>query len=658
MLGAFAAALLFLFVLLIPGYVLGWAGNLLGFRERDMHWRILAGVPLSIGLMPILLDWAGRMWPGASVYVLCALFSGAGTILFARDRRAFQRLPRFAIGLSLAWCLLAVFALADLQIGDRLYFSVTAYDHSIRTAMTDSIMRTGVPPANPFNYLAGAVPLRYHYFWLTLCAVAGRFTGARNALSASSIWAGFGLMCLVPLYLRYFDAEGMASIRRRSLIGIGLLTVTGLDILPCTLQWFAGPVRPDMEWWNDQVTSWVGSALWVPHSIGAMIAGFIGFLLIWHAATEIENARGRVVHTIAAGACFASCAGMSIYVAIAFAGSLSVWALVALMKRWSTHTWMLGAAGVVAALLAVPYLRQLSGGAGDGASLLKLTVRDFYPLYSLGLNSWWRLAALPLNYLFEFGFFLLVAALQFRKFRRAGKLAQRDIAAICILGTAALLCTFLRSTVIGNNDFGWRGMLPAQFILVIWGVSVMRDIRTGGLYREALALLILGVAGTVYGLAINRTYFMLADAGVTAPFYSPDRELGKRAFAMRSLYEQLQPLIPREAVLQTNPGRAGYDIFAGLYAHRQMAAAATECGATFGGDPNLCVSRLPDLEEIFKSPGMNDWEVIQAIFRVSHIDAAIAQDTDPVWRDRSSWIWTHTPIAANDYGRAFRVIRP
>jgi hypothetical protein len=41
----------------------------------------------------------------------------------------------------------------------------------------------------------------------------------------------------VPLYLRYFDAQGMTSIRRRSLAGIGLLAVTGLDVLPVSLQW-------------------------------------------------------------------------------------------------------------------------------------------------------------------------------------------------------------------------------------------------------------------------------------------------------------------------------------------------------------------------------------------------------------------------------------
>jgi hypothetical protein len=419
-----------------------------------------------------------------------------------------------------------------------------------------------------------------------------------------------------------------------------------------------------MEWWNDQVTSWVGSVFWVPHSIGAMIAGFVAFLSIWYAAENVTAARGRAVHAIAAGACFASCAGESIYVAIAFAGSLLVWGLVALWMRWRLHTMLSIAAGATAALLAIPYLKQLSGGAGSGGPLLQWTVRDFYPVYPLmsmlGLDRTWqitflRLALLPLNYLLEFGFFLLVAMLQFRKYRREGKLARQDVAAICILGTAAFLCTFVRSGVIANNDFGWRGMLLAQFILLIWGAGILQEIRTSGVYREAVALLILGVAGTAYGVAIDRSYFMLADAGVTAPFFAPDRELGKRTFALRSLYEQLRTMVPAQAVVQTNPNKAAYDIFAGLYARRQIAAAATECGTTFGGDPNLCAMHLPDLKEIFQAPGVNDWEAIQSICRVSHIDVVIVEDTDPVWRDRNSWIWKREPMAANAYGRAFPV---
>ena len=43
------------------------------------------------------------------------------------------------------WVLLAVFALVDWQVGDRLYVSYVAYDHAVRTILVDAAARTGVP---------------------------------------------------------------------------------------------------------------------------------------------------------------------------------------------------------------------------------------------------------------------------------------------------------------------------------------------------------------------------------------------------------------------------------------------------------------------------------------------------------------------------------
>ncbi len=63
-----------------------------------------------------------------------------------------------------------------------------------------------------------------------------------------------------------------------------MLCVTGLDLLPVTYLGFAKHFwLSDMEWWNEpQITSWMGSLLWVPHHVGALLACFVGFLLLRH----------------------------------------------------------------------------------------------------------------------------------------------------------------------------------------------------------------------------------------------------------------------------------------------------------------------------------------------------------------------------------------
>ncbi len=44
-----------------------------------------------------------------------------------------------------------------------------------------------------------------------------------------------------------------------------------------------------------------------------------------------------------------------------------------------------------------------------------------------------------------------------------------------------LVCTFLRSGVIANNDLGWRGFLIAQFVLLIRGAQLLYGQKMRGL---------------------------------------------------------------------------------------------------------------------------------------------------------------------------------
>ena len=51
-----------------------------------------------------------------------------------------------------------------------------------------------------------------------------------------------------------------------------------------------------------------------------------------------------------------------------------------------------------------------------------------------------------------------------------------------LAATSTFICTFLRSGVIGNNDLGWRGFIPAQFVLLLWAIDIFGD-------RERLSFL-------------------------------------------------------------------------------------------------------------------------------------------------------------------------
>src|SRR6185369_12092458 len=198
---------------------------ILMFRRRLLSTRLLIGVVLSVSVFPVLSYWLGVL----SVWAIWAVTAASGAtvvILLIGELRAGIRRPtrlQFVYLLMVAaWILVAMSSLVDLQIQDRLYFSPTVHDYSIRAPITAAISRTGVPPSNPLFFPGTAVPLRYHYFWYILGSLVdqlgGKAVSPRHALIGGSVWCGIALLALIPLYLRFFDAKGSEGIHRRSLI--------------------------------------------------------------------------------------------------------------------------------------------------------------------------------------------------------------------------------------------------------------------------------------------------------------------------------------------------------------------------------------------------------------------------------------------------------
>ncbi|HMC57809.1 MAG TPA: hypothetical protein VKJ01_01335, partial [Candidatus Solibacter sp.] len=572
--GTLKAICIFPVFLFVPGYVIAWLLDLFEFRGRTAAFRITLSVPLSISLCPILTYLLARFAGMAAVWVFYSAAAAAFLVVLAfawKGKGARRLVPAgsaiFGVILCV-WLVVSVLSLIDLQIGDRLYYPTSTLDYAVRTSFTHSISATGVPPQNPLFQPGNPAPLRYHYFWLLMCSLVNQAGGpgitARLALIGGTFWCGIGLMALVLIYLRIFTAGRPERFRRRALAGVLLLAVTGLDIVPSLGFLFLYAkglvpfVLPSVEWWNEHVDWFVYSTIWAPHAVAATIACFMGFLLLWHAPAA-QGRRGLLRYSLPAGIALASSVGCSIYVTLVFAIFLIVWTLVTLGKRWFRETAALAVAGLAMIVLAIPYLRDLSGPAAGGP-LVQLTVRAF-SLAALfptpGLSQGWRQilvngSLLPINYLLEFGFFFLVAHCKWRQHRASGNpLSRQDLAFALMAATSLLVCTFLRSSVIGCNDLGWRGFLVAEFVLLLWGVDVFtrRDhwrFLTGR-QRDLLVVFIgLGVAGTVYDLAIVRAYPLLADRGLVPAldWMSGDRSFGKRTYAARSAYEWLRTATP------------------------------------------------------------------------------------------------------------------
>lgn len=303
--------------------------------------------------------------------------------------------------------------------------------------------------------------------------------------------------------------------------------------------------------------------------------------------------------------------------------------------------------------------------AGGGA-FLHFTVRDFRGARAFGLptefpKSWqaylFRFAFLPFNYFLELGFFLIAGILYLARLWHLRRFKPAQAAGVTMVFTSVLMCTFLKTGVITNNDLGWRGFLPAQFMLLIWAVEVLRSreekwIRASRLYAilaPALPLLlIVGMVSTAYSAVTLRTAEILNDLGA-------GHAAGKQTLAARLVYEQLRKTVPVTAVVQQNPALEN-PVFWGIYADRQTAIGVSSCGIEFGGTAPGCDPLYTALAAIFES-GVPAKQVEQLCRRLK-IDVLVVTSGDPVWNIPDSWVWKRAPLISASNARAFLMKPP
>jgi len=676
-----ACLALFPFVL-APGYVAGWAFNLFEFRQRRLILRLILAIPFTIAICPMPTYLLARFYePGLWAFYIVAF--AACTMLLAREirrtrLRAVSRYTWAGLGLIALWVIVAIGSMVDLQIGDELYPPIAAFDHSTRTAMTVAIARH-IPPSNPF-FANPAAPLRYHYLWLLFCSLPMKIfhLSPRYVVYSGVVWCGVGLICTIALGIKFLvrmQVRAQVDIEQKTLLAVGLLAVTGLDILPTLYLGLARHLwAADMEWWNDvQITSWADSMLWVPHNLGALMACFVAVVLLRHQADV--HRRWATAPVIVAGMAFASAAGMSVYVTCTFVVAIALWLLVLILRRGWVEFSMFVAVGAVSLLCASPFLVSLRGP-GGGEAFVGFALRpfplgiDFLRQLGIQFQTLFALAVghallLPINYGVELGFFLAILILRQRQVT-SGKIeaSANELAAWTLVVTSFVVGTFMRSSTISTNDLGIRCFLPTQLILLLWGAVVIHDwwfhsssvpsqpALRPWLRRTFAALLLLGILGTAYQIFMLRMFPVLADRvgirGLT--WVDLDRHFGKRTYALRSAYEVLNAQLPSSAVLQSNPSRR-FTILHSLYSGHDAAAGDAACGTDFGGDPGLCALRVKKLTGLFALPDGSD---LDATCSEYGIDAVVVEDADPVWSEPSSWIWTKHPLVANDYVRAFR----
>lgn len=711
------AALTLLLLVLPCGYVSGWALDLLHFRTRSTIEQALWSTSLSVPVSIVITCVVGRVVPPSATLALLIAAGVFFLYLLARARKQGQLRPwnldrraKLLIALLLAEALYIAIAGLPFQVHGKLFEPVFSSDWEIRLPLVDAAVRNA-PPRNPFFTYRGSSPVtRYYYYWYSLCAQVVRLTHvkARPALLASSIYAVLAIVSTMLLYLKHM-IRSSENLRQRSLLLLGLCCVLGLDVLPSMLGFYFFHVRlqPEVEWWaTDRSPGLPGAVIYAPHHVAGAAMGLLAFLFLATSMPEGVKLRTSALlqRALVLAVLFTALVGTSTFICMFFALACSVLALANLRRRNAQYAVVLAIAGVISFAASAPYLHQVLSApqstppSAEHSHFFRLRLRDtdmthsiidrFYierlhrPALKSPIRFVYRAPLFPLLWLSEFGFFLFVIVLQFRRDFRSGYTPSPPERALWMLaGSLGFFFFFVNSTPIqGVNDLGFQAGLVLRLLYIIWGAQIVSHYvkerqqhawqgRQLLLFRIAVLFLVLGATLTVWQAVVERVYLVLVDHG-TIPNAFPFPRATHIATVYNDVFEAQQAAartLPGDAVIQSDPvGR--YQTIFRLYQQRRVAAGDTSCEGAFGGDFNLCQSfllnilRLYGTREKLGSGAMipvstaadKRMDAFAFVCSQAGISAFLASRLDPVWYQPDSWVWRGNLLYGNNTVRVIR----
>jgi hypothetical protein len=686
------------------GYITAWVTNLHNFRQRSLVERIFWSLPLSFAVTPIASYLIGKFisLTAVVVFLLASAAICAATLIWeARQIRrsngkwntGWHPLGGKALALAIVWMAVTVLSLVDMQSDHKLFVNVALLDQSYRVNWTESVLHTGVPPANPLYMYLHPAPMRNYYFLYVVSAATALWSRlpVRPVCTASCVWAGLPLAALIGLYLKHFLAVG-ARLRRQFLIACSLLAVSGLDI--CMVFWnlFHSHITPQAEidfWSTDPVFSWLNNLLWSPNHIASLVCCMLAFLLAWRSDQNVEHNRAASIVLLALA--LSSAFGLSIFVTFAFFLVMMVWALwqVAFERR-TRPVFLLAAGGAVSMVLLIPFLLEMTHSSSgiEGGSLFSFAIREMIPpqallastllqhfatIHPLAALNVAKLMLLAPGYTLEFGFYLVVFLIYLvPAWRQHVRLppAQRSLVFIAV--ATLPFVSFIRSGVLKSNDFVWRGSLLVQFALLLLGSefictwnlvarkrsetvdSLALPNRTPHWLRSITALmLIIGVASTLCEGLMLRFATALGEWRASGTYEPGTRSYSHNAYISSVGYAQLNTTIPDNAVVQFNPNHQQpfWMTSDEVNVNHQIAIAGDRpwCGSEIGGDPRPCPAMAAAIDTLYDGVSA---EQARATCHQYGIRYLIARIYDPAWNDKNGWVWTLNPVVSQKEFRA------
>ena len=417
-----------------------------------------------------LLGWIGM--GRATVLVVAAVFAIVAVVACVMQR---PRLPRrqsfLAIAAVVAAALLALAPAAAVlpkETPEGMTLAASIFDHS-KIALVDEMIRSGVPPKNPFFSESG-VPdgVAYYYLWHFSAAVVAVLTGVSGwEADAALTWftAFASLLMMIGLATRL--AGKMAA-------GFVVIVLAG-----------AASVRPLLDTAligkASGLSGWLFQMAWAPQHLASATCVLLACLLLVKLVHREDWFAPLILGLVAAAGfeCSVWVGGVTFALGAAMIALYLLWTLAP--ERRLAFLLRALAAAALALAISFPFVRDQIGAAAARASGPPIVVAPVAILGTAFPESLRRILDVPAYWLVylpvEFAAFYpagLVGLFFLLKDRSLDAPGQQTIRPLALLAAASLVAAWLlRSVVADNNDLGWRAVLPGLLLLIVFAAAAI-----------------------------------------------------------------------------------------------------------------------------------------------------------------------------------------
>jgi hypothetical protein len=548
------------------------------------------------------------------------------------------RVPGWAYAAAGLLAIAPTLALLPKHLGDGIILAGPIYDHS-KAAIVDEIARLGVPPGNPFiGGSAGAGRLVYYYLL--------HFSAAELSLAFSiSGWAALGAMTWIAAFASLATMMGLA-------VRFGGRRSAALWVVPLAL---AGSLRPLIHLVWDQQTldpvlriatgfgGWLFQSAWVPQHLMSASCAVAAVLLMGRLAERGILCLVALALVVAAG--FEASAWVC---GVTFAAAAPAIGLVLLLRAAPDQrprlVLRLAGAGLLTLVVVAPFLHDqfaalgLHGSGGAGIVFRPYDVLGvFFPertRWLLDVPAYWLMLLVELPAIAVTGAIALAAVLR----RTPDAAVRNDALGLALLGGAGVVISWLfASTLGGNNDLGWRSVLPAILVLTAFAAA--------GIAEWVAARRTLAVAAALCAIAVGlpRSYAIIRDNATGDP--QPDAKTFAQAPAMWAAVRR--HAAPGERVADNPEFLADItpwpaNISWALLANRRSCYAGREFALVFTTMPQAQRKALEgQFVRVFAGDGSTD--DVRELATVYDCRVVVVTPADGAWM--------HDPFAASPYYR-------